>query len=114
MSYSTKATTIAGVPLHSPQECPKWNRCSAPICPLDPLVSKRKMLPGEAVCTYISEAVKNDSSVIFEASGLSWLHSAITQALPELEHWHGPLRYRLKRAKNTGSKMAAVIKLRKG
>jgi hypothetical protein len=113
MSYSTKAITIAGVPLHSPQECPKWTRCSAPICPLDPLASERKMLPGEAVCPYISEAVKDESSFTFEAAGLSWLHKAITPVLPELERKHGSLRYRLKRAKSTGSKMAAASKFRK-
>ena len=113
MSYPAKTIAIAGVPLHYPQECPKWTRCSSPICPLDPLASERKMLPGESVCPYISEAVKDKSYVTFEASGLSWLHHAIAQSLPELERRHGSLRYRLKRAKSTGSKMAAASNFRK-
>lgn len=113
MSETNPSQTNAGVPLNTPQECPKWTRCSVPICPLDPQASARIMLPGEQVCTYISEFVKDSSSKTFDAAGLGWLHSAIKTVLPEIEHTHSAIRYRLKRAKKTGSKIAAASNLRK-
>ena len=34
------------------RQCPKFSRCSAPICPLDPGMPKRgEALPGEPLCT---------------------------------------------------------------
>ncbi len=38
--------------------CPKWKKCSAPICPLDEAILNRKHLPGERVCIYLLELVK--------------------------------------------------------
>jgi hypothetical protein len=114
MSYSNKTTAVAGAPLRKSQECPRWSRCSVPICPLDQWAHLRIMHANEPVCPYISEAVKVDSAMTFEAADLGWLHKAITHALAELERRHGPIRHRLSRAKSTGSKMAAASKLRKG
>lgn len=113
MSDTNPSQTNAGVPLYTPQECPKWTRCSVPICPLDQLASARRMLPGEQVCPYISEFVKDGSSETFDAAGLGWLHNAIKTVLPEIERTHSGIRYRLKRAKKTGSKITAASNLRK-
>jgi len=33
------------------RRCPRWNKCSVPICPLDLNQSARVKLPGEEKCT---------------------------------------------------------------
>ena len=37
----------------SPNTCPKFDNCSAPICPLDPEWHTRRMLRDERVCFYL-------------------------------------------------------------
>lgn len=34
----------------TPQNCPRWDRCSAPLCPLDPHAARRAYLPGDPLC----------------------------------------------------------------
>ena len=41
------------------KECPRFDRCNAPICPLDPDVLDRVSVKGEAVCHYLRLYVKN-------------------------------------------------------
>jgi hypothetical protein len=36
-----------------PQDCPKFNTCHAPICPLDPRWPSAVHLQGEPVCRYL-------------------------------------------------------------
>jgi hypothetical protein len=46
----------------SPNTCPKFDNCSAPICPLDPDWHTRRMLRDERVCYYLLK-VKDDQSL---------------------------------------------------
>ena len=41
------------------KECPRFDKCNAPICPLDPDVLDRVHAKGEAVCHYLRLYVKN-------------------------------------------------------
>lgn len=43
------------------QDCPKFDHCSAPICPLDEDWRVRKHLNGEAVCLWLREHAKGYS-----------------------------------------------------
>ena len=45
------------MPTLTPQQCPRYDSCSAPICPLDPDALKRRMLRDERVCHYIYKAI---------------------------------------------------------
>ncbi len=38
------------------EACPKYQTCSATICPLDPSWRKRRHLKGERICFYLCEA----------------------------------------------------------
>jgi len=40
------------------RECPRYLTCSAPVCPLDPIWARRKHLPGERVCLWLTELAK--------------------------------------------------------
>lgn len=85
-------------------DCKFWQRCSAPICPLDPQVDKRKHLPGEPICRLLCEVVKPDSLSAFVAAGIGeWIHAEVSAAvLPLSERW-GRIRQGLDRAAKTGS-----------
>lgn len=37
----------------TPRDCPRYERCSVPICPLDPDWPTAAHLPGEPVCPYL-------------------------------------------------------------
>ncbi len=41
-----------------PEACPRFGKCNAPVCPLDPDWQKRLHLPGEPTCHYLRLATK--------------------------------------------------------
>lgn len=89
----------------SMESCPKFEKCRAQICPLDPLWYKRKMLPEESCCQYLLEASKNDAEAVFKGAGLSELYKAMVRLTPEITARHTRIRRALERAKLTGSRM---------
>lgn len=38
--------------------CPRYDKCSAPICPVDPNWRRRSHLEGERVCVWLTELSK--------------------------------------------------------
>jgi len=44
------------------KDCPKYDTCSAPICPLDPDWRLRAHNPEDRVCPYLLESVKADAA----------------------------------------------------
>jgi len=61
-------------------QCPKYEGCEAPLCPLDEEWDKRKMLQNDNLCHYLCEASKEgvierfkgryDEPVLMQAFGL--------------------------------------------
>ena len=49
------------------EDCPRFDRCSAPICPLDTDWQLRTHLPGEPICAFLREAAKQGGSLPFDA-----------------------------------------------
>jgi len=45
-------------PILKPEDCPKFEPCHAPICPLDPDWQDRHMIRSEAICRYIKYALR--------------------------------------------------------
>jgi hypothetical protein len=33
-----------------PEDCPRFRKCGAPLCPMDPAIAKRSWFAGEEVC----------------------------------------------------------------
>ena len=121
-TYSTivqsVATDIVGVD-HSQQVpsipfngCPKYERCSSPICPLDPDWRRRNMLNDESVCFYLSESVKNGARNVFEGAGLGELYEVVVLASPFISATYPRIYRALERAKQTGSRMARRFPLK--
>lgn len=88
--------------------CPKWERCSVPLCPLDPDVFKRSMRDDEPVCYYLSEAVKNEAEAIFRRRGRAELFAEVSRLIPAMSARWGRVRRKLEGARTSGSRMATV------
>ena len=89
-------------------DCPKWNSCNAPICPLDTRVLQRTYLRAEAICFYMHEYVKPNSYERFKVSHRGEIYEAISDVLKEVLSTHGYVRRRLERASSTPSRMVTA------
>ena len=87
------------------QDCPKFSRCSAPICPLDGEWDRRKMLDDEPVCFYLLEHAKECSKARFEERGLRELYELIDRVLPEQSSKWGRIARTYERARTSGSRL---------
>lgn len=92
----------------TPSACPKWDKCNAPLCPLDSDLSKRVMRSDEPVCYYLTEAVKLDAEAIFRRRGRMELFEVVSNLIPVISSRSGRIRLALERARTTGSRMATV------
>ena len=80
------------------EECPRFDDCGAPICPLDPDVLDREHLKGEAVCYYLRLYAKNGFCGLKPGSLPANLTIRIAAAYSRLTARYGPLKYALERA----------------
>ncbi len=92
----------------APDACPKWHKCSVPLCPLDPGVFKRVMLNDEPVCFYLTEAVKVDAEAIFRRRGREELFAVVSALIQPMSSRWGRIKRALERAKSKSSRMATV------
>ena len=95
----------------TPLYCPRFDHCSAPICPLDCHWQRRTHLPGERVCGLLCELVKQGG----EARIRGWLPAEQVQTLarvaPDLSARWGRIRLQLERSALIGSKLASGQRL---
>jgi hypothetical protein len=96
-----------------PRACPRYERCSAPICPLDPDWQQRKHLENEQVCGLLLELAK----VGGEATLQSCLPKEVTQAATTLaariHDAHGPVRRACEKASKSGSRLKNWLALKR-
>jgi len=88
-----------------PQECPRWTRCSVPVCPLDPDWARRRMLGNEPVCFFLTEAQKLNGQAVFEERRLGWLYRVMLEATPALSSRWRRIKSGLERSAGNGSRM---------
>lgn len=80
------------------QQCSKFERCSAPICPLDPLIAKRYMLKEEKICPFILDylekkevpfmgEIKNNRKIWEKKIGLSVLKGRLKSRIRVREYF---------------------------
>ena len=82
----------------TPQDCPKFSYCRAPICPLDPDSVDRIHLKGEPVCYYLRLHAKNGLSAPEQVYVPENLALQVAVAYPKLIARCGPLKKALERA----------------
>lgn len=88
-----------------PQDCKFFERCSAPICPLDSDWQRRSYLDGEPVCYFMLEWAKAATRPILRGAIGDQLALALADVFPTIMGGYGPLKKRLERASRTPSRL---------
>jgi hypothetical protein len=99
------ATDSAGLELLS---CPRWDKCSAPICPLDRLWNRRAMQNADPVCFFLTEAAKPGAEALFVGRGWGHLYERMVALGPVLSARWGRIGRALQRAPLSGSRLARL------
>ena len=104
---------VAGNQTLDMYRCPKWDGCSAPLCPLGMLGSH---LPGERVCFYLLESTKAGAEARFAAyptqGGVTGeqLYQAMVEATPAIQSRYASIGRAMLRASKTPSRIRKVGK----
>jgi len=93
--------------------CPKYETCSAPICPLNSHWRDTRHLPGERVCFYLCEAQKDGAGAIFDSVGRGYLYRLMVEATPEISNRWSTIKIALAKAAKSGSRMSTKPPLRR-
>ena len=88
----------------TPQDCPRYDRCSAKVCPLDADWRKRTHVRGDEVCFFLTESVKANAAENFASLGLGWLLDMANHVRTDLALPDG-IKTTVERARNTGSRI---------
>lgn len=86
-------------------QCPKFNQCNAPVCPLDAEWEKRKHMSEDKCCHYLLEAAKIDAKTNFKVAGLNEMLVAIQVVQDDILSSSASIKHTYDRAKNTPSRM---------
>jgi hypothetical protein len=95
-------------------DCPKFQTCNAPICPLDREWQKRSLHNDDATCFYLMESVKAGAEARFQLAGLGEMYSAIGVHRPTIIQAHKRINSKVEAAKLSGSRMDRKAPVRKG
>ena len=80
------------------KECPRFDGCCAPLCPLDPDVLDRVHIKGDPICHYLRLYVKRALWGLKTGSIPANLEIRIAGAYSRLTTRYGPLKRTLERA----------------
>ena len=86
--------------------CPKYQKCNAPICPLDEDWRKRACLPEDSACYYLIESVKDGAKTHFEEAQLEELYECITKVREDIAKHFKRIAKKMQLASKTSSRMA--------
>ena len=105
-NHTTPNTKVTALFKHvhlNMSDCPKFEHCSAPLCPLNRDMMERTHLRGERVCFYVREYVKEGGRAILSTNVVSDLLQAIEEAYPKMLTKGADIRYQLKQSAKSGS-----------
>ena len=81
-----------------PEQCPRYFKCSAPLCPLDLHWSRAKMLRDEHLCFYLAEASKAGAYERFRDRYDFDIYMVAQESLPGMRKAFKELDREIKRA----------------
>jgi len=81
--------------------CPKFDHCSAPICPIDPEWQKRVHIKGDPVCFYLRQHAKDPLWGQKTGSVASKLIDKVGEVYLAVIARYGPLKTALVRAEKS-------------
>jgi len=91
-------------------KCPRYQKCSAAICPLWRPVIEQKMVKGERVCGVLLEYQKTESRAVLTTYYGTRMMQVMEQASDQIkDHGGYLLRSALTRAAKTGSRLTLVL-----
>ena len=91
-------------------QCPRYQRCSAAVCPLWKPVLEQKMIKGERVCGVLLEYQKIESRAILATHYGTQMMQVMAQATDHIKDRGGYLlRSALNRAAKTGSRLTLAL-----
>ena len=93
---------------YRPEQCPRFNRCSAPLCPLDPHWSRPKMLRDEHICYYLTEASKAGAHERFQNRHDFDIYMVAEESLPGMRKTFKELDREIRRASERPSVIPMV------
>ncbi len=92
-----------------PINCPRYQKCSAAICPMWRPVLEQKMVKGERVCGLLLEYQKNDSRAFLTTHYGAHMMQVMAQATDQIKaHGGYLLRSALTRAASTGTRLTLM------
>lgn len=86
-------------------QCPKFNTCNAPVCPLDVTSLKKKHISGEKCCVYLLETAKVDAKTNFIGAGLNNIYEAIEAVKDDILTSSASIKRAYTRAASTPSRL---------
>lgn len=111
--HGSDAQTDAQAHETKPTDCTRFDRCAAPICPLDRHWRQRAHLRGEPLCLYLRESVKADAGANLAAHLPSELLAAVVDTAPAIIAAQGDIRRRLVRASRQSSMLASARRMKR-
>ena len=96
-----------------PRDCPRFDRCSANICPLDADWRLRNHLKGERICFWLTELVKPGGMVRIDTRLSSKLAGKVSSTHPAIVARFCEIRYELKRAAKRPPRLGRRVGVRK-
>ena len=95
-------------PAMQPANCPRFDACNAPVCPLDTGWRSRTYCRGEALCSLVLEAAKPDGAAVVRAVlSDDDASAAVIAAAHELPTRDSYLRRQVERAARQRSRRSA-------
>ena len=82
-------------------QCPRFDQCCAPICPIDTDWRKRAHRKGEPVCAYLRRYAKDPLWGQKQGVVPAELWSRIGEVYPQVIERYGPLKQVLKRSSSS-------------
>lgn len=95
-----------------PEQCPRFDACSANICPLDAEWRRRAHRKGERVCGLLAESVKLGGEARLRAYLPAEQVEVVLRQRPAICARWGDVKRRLAQSAKTGSKLEAGQRLR--
>jgi hypothetical protein len=93
----------------SPNQCPRYQQCSAAICPLWRPVLEQKMVKGERVCGVLLEYQKTNSRALLTTHYGTQMMRVMAEATEQIKaHGGYLLRSALTRAASTGTRLTLM------
>lgn len=96
---------------NEPQQCPRFEKCNAPICPLDRQWRERKYHQGERICFYLTEAMKANCSSRFANRADHALLTHAAQFISQMRLRFPNMADKFDRAAQTGSLIERASKI---